>query len=431
MAYYSPARDRSAAQLGDVFSVLVALATLGIYFITLDPFSSLSDASTALVETTGRLASTYITCFILAVVSFLIIALRGDIGRVLAGTAPVIILSGWLFFSVLYSSDPATSAQRLTLSLVTYALAAVLPWLTRGMHQFTNLLLIAASSVVVLSYLGIALFPHLAVHQATDLLETALAGDWRGIYQQKNEAAMMMVVCAYIGLLAARTGKPLIGVPIAIAALVFLPFSGGKSAFGLVFIASGLAYMVARCQSFWWRAVIAFGPLALIGLLTVGSVMSDPVMSILNLLPIDPTFTGRSGIWQFAINAARENYLTGYGFEAFWHSATIESGSEGVGWERFAHTSHNGFLDMALTIGLPGLALLVIAFVITPLRDFQRTLPTPENETLAYFFLNLWLFMLYHNMFEAFFLSRADPMWFALALATCGLRYTARYAARV
>jgi len=430
MAYYSSIHDRSTTQLGDLFGLFVGLATLGIFFITLEPFPNLADASTALVETTGRLASTYIACFILAVLSFLIIALRGDIGLVLAGTAPVFVLSGWLFFTVLYSSDPATSAQRLTLSLVTYALAGMLPWLTRGMHQFANLLLIAATSVVVLSYIGIALFPHLAVHQATDLLENAQAGDWRGIYQHKNQAAMMMVVCAYIGWLAARTGKPLIGVPIAIAALVFLPFSGGKSAFGLVFISSGLAYMVARSRSFWWRAVIALGPLALIGFLTVGSMMSDTAMSILNLLPIDPTFTGRSDIWQFAINAAKQNYLTGYGFEAFWHSSTIESGSEGVGWERFAHTSHNGYLDMALTIGLPGLGLLIYAFVVTPLRDFQRTLQTPENETLAFFFLNVWLFMLYQNMFEAFFLSRADPMWFALALGMCGLRYTARYAVR-
>ena len=431
MAYYPSVRDGSTVQLGELFALLVALGILGIFFITLEPFPNLADASTALVETTGRLASTYITCFILAALSFLVIALRGDVGHVLSGTAPVFILSGWLFFSVLYSSDPATSAQRLTLSLVTYALAAMLPWLTRGMNQFANLLLIAASSVVVLSYIGVALFPHLAVHQATDLLENAQAGDWRGIYQHKNEAAMMMVVCANIGWLAARTGKPLIGVPIAIAALVFLPFSGGKSAFGLVFITSTLAYLVVRSRSFWWRAVIALGPLALIGLLTVGSVMSNTVLSILDLLPIDPTYTGRAGIWQFAINAARENYLTGYGFEAFWHSQTIESGSEGVGWERFAHTSHNGYLDMALTIGLPGLALLIFAFVVTPLRDFQRTLQTPENETLAFFFLNVWLFMLYQNMFEAFFLSRADPIWFALALGMCGLRYTARYAVRV
>ena len=433
MTYYPSVREGSpaqAAQLDQIFAVLIALAILGIFFITLDPLPNLADASTALVETTGRLASTYITCFILTALSLLVIAQRGDIAHVLAGTAPVFILSGWLFVTLLYSSDPATSAQRLTLSLATYALAGMLPWLTRCMHQFANLLLVAALSVVVLSYVGVAFFPHLAVHQASDLLENAQAGDWRGIYQHKNEAAMMMVVCLHIGWLAARTGKPVLGTAVALAALTFLPFSGGKSELGLLFIACGLAFMITKTQSFWWRAAIALGPLAMIGFLTVGSVMSSTAQSILDLLPIDPTFTGRSGIWQFAISAAKESYLTGYGFEAFWHSSTVESGAEGAGWERFAHTSHNGYLDMALTIGLPGLVLLVFAFVITPLRDFQRTLQTPENETLAFFFLNVWLFMLYQNMFEAFFLSRADPMWFALALGMCGLRYTARYPVR-
>jgi O-antigen ligase len=430
MAYYSSVRDESTVRIGDLFGIVVALAILGVFFITLDPFTNLADASTALVETTGRLATTYIACFVLAAASVIIIALRGEIAYVLAGTAPVVILSGWLCFSVVYSSDPVTSAQRLTLSLVTFALAGMLPWLTRGMHQFANLLLVAALSVVVLSYIGVALFPHLAVHQATDLLENALAGDWRGIYPQKNEAAMMMVVCLNIGWLAARTGKPIVGVPLAIAALVFLSLSGGKAALALIFITSALAYLIARSRSFWWRAIIAFGPMVAITFLTVGSVMSDAAMSVLKLLPIDPTFTGRDGIWRFAIDAARQNLLTGYGFEAFWHSSTIEAGAEGVGWERLAHTSHNGFLDMALTIGMPGLALLIFAFVITPLHDFQRTLHTPENETLAFFFLNVWLFMLYQNLFEAFFLSRADPMWFALALGICGLRYTARYAVR-
>jgi O-antigen ligase len=88
-------------------------------------------------------------------------------------------------------------------------------------------------------------------------------------------------------------------------------------------------------------------------------------------------------------------------------------------------TSHNSYVDLALTIGIPGLALVFIAFVIAPLRDFQRTLPTAENIALARFFMVLWLFALYLGTFEAFFLSRVNPMWFTLALAMCGLRCTA------
>ena len=81
MAYYSPARNQSTVRIDDLFALAVGLAILGVFFITLDPFTSLSDASTALVETTGRLASTYIACFILAVASVVIIALRGEIGQ--------------------------------------------------------------------------------------------------------------------------------------------------------------------------------------------------------------------------------------------------------------------------------------------------------------------------------------------------------------
>lgn len=425
---YPFVRGGSTAHPNEIPGALIALVTLNVFFITLNPFSSL-DTPSVLGDSTGGEGLTYISIFILALAGLFLVAQRERISYVLAGTSPVLIFFGWLLFTIPYSSDPATSAKRSTLSLATYLLAAMLPWLTKGMHQFANFLLISAVTVLAISYLGILLLPNLTIHQASDL-DASLAGDWRGVYEHKNVAAIMMGVYFYAGWFAARNGMLLLGLITSLAALIFLLLSGGKSALGFVLVASGLAYMIAGSRSFWRRAIIALGPLALIGFLTIGSVMSDSARSILSLLPVDPTFTGRSDTWKFAVAAVKESYLMGHGFEAFWHSAAVESSSEGVGWERLAHTSHNGYLDMALTIGLPGLGLLIFAFVVTPLRDFQRTLHTPENEKLAYFFLNVWLFLLYQNMFEAFFVSRADPMWFALALATCGLRYTARYNVR-
>lgn len=93
-------------------------------------------------------------------------------------------------------------------------------------------------------------------------------------------------------------------------------------------------------------------------------------------------------------------------------------------------TSHNSYVDLALTIGIPGLALVALAFIVVPLRDFHRTYATPENAEFSRFFLVLWLFALYLGTFEAFFLSRATPMWFILALAVCGLRYTSQFAVK-
>jgi O-antigen ligase len=49
----------------------------------------------------------------------------------------------------------------------------------------------------VLSYLGVLLVPHLALHQASDLGEPELADAWRGIYGHKNIAAGVMAVFVY------------------------------------------------------------------------------------------------------------------------------------------------------------------------------------------------------------------------------------------
>jgi O-antigen ligase len=93
-------------------------------------------------------------------------------------------------------------------------------------------------------------------------------------------------------------------------------------------------------------------------------------------------------------------------------------------------TSHNSYVDLVLTIGLPGLAAVILALMIMPLRDFHHARENPENQELSRLFLVLWLFLLYLGTFEAFFMKLASPLWFVLALAVCGLRYTAAYEVR-
>jgi O-antigen ligase len=241
----------------------------------------------------------------------------------------------------------------------------------------------------------------------------------------------MMAVFIYTGWLVARRGRPLIGALIALAAFVFLVFSGGKSALGMVVVVGVIAFFVDRARSVWAKAMIAFGPLALIGFLTVGSITSEAARALLRALPIDATFTGRTEIWAFALDALSAHPWKGHGFEAFWYSDSVRFGAEdSTRWMVEVATSHNSYVDLALTIGIPGLALVALAFLVAPLRDFQRRLATPENMDFSRFFLVLWLFALYLGTFEAFFLSRATPMWFILALAVCGLRYTSQFAVK-
>lgn len=422
---------RKTIDLTDTLCGLVAGAILLVIFVTLNPFSDLAHHD-PLQATSGTEAPTYFALLFLTVVSALLLYRSGRLTLPILATPSNLVLLGWLLaVGVALSVDPGVSARRLVLGLLTFLLAAMLPSLTQGLRHFAALLLFAAAVVLVLSYLGVLLVPHLTIHQPNDLGEPELAGAWRGIYGHKNIAAGVAAVFVYSGWLAIRMGKPVAGGLTALAAFIFLVFSGGKSELGMLFIVPGIAFFVTRAGSIWTKAAVALGPLAVITFLTVGSVASGAARAVLHLLSIDPTFTGRTEIWKFAFEAISRHPWKGQGFEAFWYSETLRHGGEDkTRWMAGVATSHNSYVDLALTIGIPGLVLVLLAFVVVPLRDFHRTLPTAENTTLARFFLVLWLFALYLGTFEAFFLSRAHPMWFVLAMAVCGLRCTALFAAK-
>lgn len=433
LAFAEPQGVEAASAPADALDTIcaaIALAILFVFFVTLEPFQDLGDPK-LITLSSGTETLTYLTIFGFAGLSGLILLLRNRLPLGVLVTKANVLLLGWLVVSVILSSDVGTSGRRFVLTFTTFMLAAMLPWLTRGLRQFTMLILITAAFVVALSYLGVLLVPHLTIHQSSDLVEIDIAGDWRGIYGHKNVAASVMAIFVYFGWFVARTGRPIAGYLLSAAAFIFLLNSGGKSASGMVFIVAVIAYFVVRARSFAARALIALGPLAVISFLTVGSVVSDTARAIVAMLPIDASFTGRTEIWDFALDAIKAHPWKGQGFEAFWYSENVRYGAENsTKWMVDVATSHNSYVDLVLTIGLPGLAAVILAFMVMPLRDFHRARENVENQELSRLFLVLWLFLLYLGTFEAFFLKVASPLWFVLALTVCGLRYTAAYEVR-
>ena len=190
---------------------------------------------------------------------------------------------------------------------------------------------------------------------------------------------------------------------------MFLLYSAGKSSLSLCFAVLLLTSLTGLVRSFWLRAVLLLTPLVLLNLLSVGTTMSDTLAEIAKLLPLDSSFTGRIDIWTFALQSLKERLATGYGFAAFWGSSAIQNLPEGKEWAGYAAHSHNGYLDTALGMGLPGLVLLIAALVIKPLRDFQAVDEGGNNGPLAMALLRIWLFGLYLSSMESFFLDRSDP----------------------
>ena len=80
----------------------------------------------------------------------------------------------------------------------------------------------------------------------------------------------------------------------------------------------------------------------------------------------------------------------GYGYESFWGIVARNQTDMhfDMAWDvRNIVHAHNGYLDIALTMGLPALLVALLVFVLAPLRDYARTPLLKTNVLLADLFL--------------------------------------------
>ena len=415
-------------QVMDVVRAATFIGTLLLGWVTLHPFESLGDLQIGDVGT-GNELMTYATFGGLSLLT-LALAMRSGARGLATLLSPAFVLFGaWLLITVVLSFDPATSVKRLSLTTCVIAVTASMMLLPKSQHELMHWFAISALALLAICYLGILLAPDLSIHLASDPQEPGLAGNWRGAFGHKNMAAAVMVMVLFLGVYVVSSGLWISGAAIIALASLFLLYSAGKSSLTLCFAVLLLTSVTAFVRSFWLRAIILLTPLLLLNLLSIGAVMFEGLAGISKLLPFDSTFTGRTDIWAFALQSLHARLLTGYGFASFWGSSAIQNLPEGKEWAGFAAHSHNGYLDTALGMGVPGLLLLILVLVILPLRNFQRATEGGNNGPLAMALLRIWLFGLYLSAMESFFLDRSDPIWFTFLLAVFGLHYLARFRA--
>jgi len=413
-------------QVMDVIRGATFIGALLLAWISLRPFVDLGNQQLK-DTTTGNETMTYLVFGGLAVLT-LALAMRDNLpGLATLLTPAYLLFGGWIAATVVLSVDPATSIKRFALTACVMAVTATLMLLAKSQHELMRWFSIAALALLAVCYLGIMLAPHLSVHLATDIQEPQLAGNWRGAFGHKNVAASVMAMLVFLGIYIVRSGALLSGGTVIGLASLFLFYSAGKSSLALTFVVLALTSLTGVVRAFWLRALMLLSPLVLLVLLSIGTVMSDGLAEIAKMLPLDSSFTGRTEIWTFALQSLQLRLPTGYGFEAFWGTDAIRNVPEGMEWAEYASHSHNGYLDTALSMGLPGLALLIVVLIIVPLRNFQAADRGGNNGPLTMALLRIWLFGLYLSSLESFFLDRADPTWFTFLLAVFGLHYLARF----
>ena len=405
---------------------VVVVTALLLVLVTLEPFPDLRDAGLSVVSG-GRMALTYLVFAGLAAVAMLLAAVQDAPSLRTLVTPLHLCFLGWMLVNIVVSESSGLSMQRFVLTMSVTALAVLVPLLPPTPRSFNRCLGSAALALLVLCYLGVLLAPQFATHTALDIAEPQLAGDWRGTFGHKNLASPVMTCLVYLGIYLTSAGSALMGPGVAALAGVFLIFTGGKTSSVLCLLIYGLASLVYVTRGRWLKRVLCFAPLVAMNLLTVGSVANPNLAAITRALPVDPTFTGRSDIWGFALTAVAEKPIRGHGFAAFWDGVSDRPTARGAEWAVSAAHSHNTYLDLAVTIGLPGLLLCILIFVFAPLRNFAAVQDAGHSGALAKLFLTIWLFGLYYGTTETFLLDRQNPTWFLFAVAVAGLHFLARF----
>jgi O-antigen ligase len=266
--------------------------------------------------------------------------------------------------------------------------------------------------------------PSRSIHQASDALEPLLAGDWRGVFRHKNEAASVMAVLIIVGIYLSKRWSFIGGLSVLLLSLVFLVKSGGKTALGLMPIIIATGWFILRWPRWRYPVVTLF--LAVFALVTVGTTV-DPVFSqMLTKLGLDASFTGRRDIWTVAIDYIRQSPLLGYGYQAFWRSdALMSSFTENNTWATTAPDSHNGYFDLLLAGGVPGLVLVMVWIYLLPLQYLGKMNDATRNSPLTRLYVGVWLYVLLYGFLETLFFLSTGFVWFFLIVAVIGLHLQA------
>lgn len=428
-AVYSGGASRDLAQessraLDIATFAFFVFATLAIW-TQVQPFIDLQDP-TALDDTT---ASNTIRKFVtigLVILGVGLVAARKRLsGLVGVVDLPLFLVIGWFAAVSVLSPMPGVALNRLALAMSVIAIAACLPLMMRSLSDFIVAMGVTVSIAIALCFLGVLLVPELSIHTARDATEQALAGNWRGVFGHKNELAAVSNLFVFAGLLVARTKSLVWGGAIVALSLVLMLMSGGKTALLLIVPVLVVSFLLMRVRARWVGFAMVVALIGTLVLATIGSVAFRPVQAVTEMVMPDPTFTGRSEIWELAMEAIGAEPITGHGYSIFWDTDLPYQTADSRSFAALAAHAHNGYLETALSGGLPGLALVLVWVGLLPWRNIEslkRRLDTTVERAFAEFLAQTWLFGLLISCLEAVLFNRGNASWFSVAVAVMCLK---------
>ena len=285
----------------------------------------------------------------------------------------IVTLLGWAMASICWTDDTMLTGKRLIslacLATGALAVARALTW--------RQLLVVAAVASFLLVMLGLAAEVALGTFRPWGF-------DYRyaGIAHPNitaGDCGMFLLAATALLAVHKRAAGILVPAILLVVALQLLTKSRG-----------GTASILIALGGYWWltaqrrgRAIGTCWGLALLALavLCVGDSFTGRSMDIALMgrqADNAATLTGRLPLWAHCWDYIQSRLWLGFGHEAFWNPVRSTAVSTAEGWN--VPNSHNGFIDVALTLGIVGFFSVVAALILGIRRalDNYRLTGRPE-----------------------------------------------------
>lgn len=159
--------------------------------------------------------------------------------------------------------------------------------------------------------------------------------------------------------------------------------------------AIGLVQLVQRRPGHVMASTLLWGTVAF----GVGYRLAGGLSGILDASGKDLTLTGRTEIWRYVLGIARAHRIHGWGYFAIWGEKALDGGTTPayvvLGGLR---SSHSGYIEMYVGVGLIGLTILVGALALLlrqAIRDASR------NGVVGSWALAVTVFAIVQNLSES------------------------------
>jgi exopolysaccharide production protein ExoQ len=316
------------------------------------------------------------------------------------------VFLGLMFASFFWSFNPGETLTQLRADLFPMTIFSLYLASRFSLEEQLELVSIALGLGLFVSAIFALTMPRIGLHP----MDSDFPGAWKGIYSGKNIFGSTSVLAANALFLKALFAKRnrfrtwgLFG--IAVGALLL---STSKTALVLSFTT---LLIILFIHHFRWQGkkTVLFLDILVLVIGVIATTLITNFESVMGSLDRGTNLSGRTNIWAYALERLNEGHLwLGFGRGAFFNTPSLINPFMAEYQFNINH-AHNGFLEILLDVGMVGLILFALCFVLLYVRSFKIAYKSKQASSL--FPITLLNFLVLQNITESFLTYRSNVIW--------------------